>query len=237
VSEPTSSPGRTDGPAGAMRGEPGFRTPPEDFAAAAAAAPGHWLSVVDRHWIGGEEEIPPPWAVLGHWRSDEHGEIVEWQENSGYRASPDALGWAPPVSPVDAAVQRVATGYVSEQAFAMAVSEAEVAVCVDGEGRPALTEAPDGTTVVSVFPAAPQLDRDRLPAHRMMPVPALLDRLPEDCAVMFLSSSAPVAQIAEADTLRTGGVRLRRYAAEFGEGGGPETGGRPDPFMERSTSD
>ncbi|MEK8171950.1 hypothetical protein NKH77_29005 [Streptomyces sp. M19] len=51
--------------------------------------------MTDRHWIGDTDDEPPPvWAVLGRWRSDAHGEIVEWEENPDYRPSPAALGWA-----------------------------------------------------------------------------------------------------------------------------------------------
>ncbi|MEU2773561.1 type VII secretion system-associated protein [Streptomyces sp. NPDC007162] len=193
----------TGGPSGALRGEPGFRTPPDDFVAAARSAPNHWLSVIDRHWRGADDEAPPSWAVLGRWRSDEHGEIVEWDKNSEYRPSPDALGWARPSSPADAAVQLVATGYGPEESIVAAVAEAEVAVCVGDGGRPVVTEVPDGTVVVPVFSAAPGLQEDRLPAHRVMPVPELLDLLPQGCDVLFLSSSAPVAQILAASALRS----------------------------------
>lgn len=196
-------PGDTGGPSGALKGESGFRTPPEDFVAAARVAPNHWLSVIDRHWRGADGEAPPPWAVLGRWRSDEHGEIVEWQRNGEYRPSPDALGWARPVGAVDAAVQSVATGYASPDALVEALAAAELAVCVTADGRPAVTGAPDGTPVVPVFALAPDLAADRLPAHRVMPVPELLDLLPDGCEVLVLSSSAPVAQIVEASAVRS----------------------------------
>ncbi|WP_435241982.1 type VII secretion system-associated protein [Streptomyces cucumeris] len=129
-----------------LKGEPGFREPPEDFAAAAQVAPRHWLSVIDRHWEGEEGEPPPPWVILGRWRSEEHGEIVEWEENTEYRPSPDAYGWAGPVSPADAAVRLVATGYGSQELFALVLADAEVAVCIDDDGEPTVTEAPDGSS-------------------------------------------------------------------------------------------
>ena len=201
MSDTTPEPG-TNGFSGALRGEPGFRVPPEDFVAAARVAPDHWLSVVDRHWRAADGAEPPAWAVLGRWRSDDHGEIVEWQRNTAYRPSPDALGWARPVGPADAAAQSVATGYAPEESHVEALTEAELAVCVTEDGRPAVTEAPDGTPAVPVFSVAPELDAGRLPAHRVMPVTDLLERLPPECQVLFLSSSAPVAQIVEADALR-----------------------------------
>lgn len=198
-------------PAVVPRGHPAFREPPQEYVDAARLAPDHWLSVIDRHWNGAPGEAPPVWAVLGRWRSDADGELVEWEENPTYRPSPDAYGWDPPVSPADAAVRLVATGYDSEELLALALADAELAVCVDSEGALAVTEAPDGTPAVPVFSTAPELDQDRLPPHELMPVTALLDRLPEDREVLFLSSSAPVGQLVTADALRAGLAAVRDY--------------------------
>ncbi|MFJ8767840.1 type VII secretion system-associated protein [Streptomyces clavifer] len=191
-------------PATVARGMPDFPVPPEDIVAAARTAPDHWLSMTDRHWLGEtDEEPPPPWAVLGRWRSDVHGEIVEWETNPDYRPSPAALGWAPPVSDADAAVHLAATGYGPDADVTEALAEAGlVAVCVDGGGEPAWTRAPGGAHAVPVFPVPPQEPVDTLPAHVMMTLPDLLDRLPPGRDVMFLSSSAPAALLVPADDLR-----------------------------------
>ncbi|MFC4472746.1 type VII secretion system-associated protein [Streptomyces xiangluensis] len=215
----SDAPGVQGGPGAVLKGQEGFREPPEDFVRAAKVAPNHWLSVIDRHWSGDEDEPPPSWASLGRWRSDEQGEIVEWEVNTEYRPSPDAHGWARPVSPADAAVQLVATGYGSEELFALVLADAEVAVCVDEDGGPAVSEASDGTPVVVVFSTSPELDQDRLPPHEVMSVPDLLDRLPEGKEVLFVSSSAPVAQLVTASALRESKAALDRYEAE---GGGDE---------------
>ncbi|WP_455356474.1 type VII secretion system-associated protein [Streptomyces sp. SYSU K217416] len=206
--------GTQGGPSAVLKGQPGFREPPEDFVKAAKVAPDHWLSVIDRHWSGDENEPPPSWAVLGRWRSDANGEIVEWEVNTEYRPSPDAHGWASPVSPVDAAVQLVATGYASEDLFALMLADAEVAVCVDGNGGLAVTEAVDGTEAVPVFSASPVLEQDKLPPHEVMLVPDLLDRLPEGKEVLFLSSSAPVGQLVTANALLAAKAQLEGYAAQ-----------------------
>lgn len=210
------------GPGAVLKGQEGFREPPEDFVRAAKVAPNHWLSVVDRHWSGDEGEPPPSWASLGRWRSDEQGEIVEWEVNTEYRPSPDAYGWGRPVGPADAAVQLVATGYGSEDLLAMMLADAEVAVCVDEDGELAVSEASDGTPVVAVFSTSPELEEDRLPPHQVMSVPDLLDRMPEGKEVLFLSSSAPVAQLVTASALRESKAALDRYEAEGGEDEWPE---------------
>ncbi|WP_331752510.1 type VII secretion system-associated protein [Streptomyces chartreusis] len=206
--------GKQGGPDAVLKGEPGFREPPEDYVKAAKVAPNHWLSIIDRHWNGDEGEPPPGWAILGRWRSDEEGEIVEWEENTKYRPSPDAYGWARPVSLVDAAAQLVATGYGTQELFALVLADAEVAVCVDDEGELAVTETSDGTPAVPVFSASPDLDEDKLPPHEVMSVPDLLDQMPEGKEVLFLSSSAPVAQLVEVSVLRSSKADLERYEAE-----------------------
>ncbi|MGW4203180.1 type VII secretion system-associated protein [Streptomyces sp. NPDC004726] len=192
------------------RGHSRFREPPEPTVKAAKVAPNHLLSIIDRHWDGTEGEPPPPWAIMGRWRSDAHGEIVEWEENPRYRPSPDAYGWGPALSPADAAVRLVATRYESRKLLALVLADTELAVCVDAEGGLAEAETPDGLPVVPVFPDASSLDGKRLPPYELMTVPDLLDRLPDDRDVLFLSSSAPAAQILTADELRTGLADFQR---------------------------
>ncbi|MET9594334.1 type VII secretion system-associated protein [Streptomyces sp. NPDC006516] len=195
--------------------------PPEDIVAAARTAPDHWLSLTDRHWLGGTDGEPaPPWAVLGRWRSDADGEIVEWETNEDYRPSPAALGWARPVSDADAALHLAATGYGPDADVAEALAEAgEVAVCVDEDGEPTWTRAPGGAHAVPVFPVAGRAHPDRLPAHVVMALPVLLDRLPPGRDVMLLSPSAPAAVLVPADELRAEGDM--RAPQETAVGGTP----------------
>ncbi|MFE5923223.1 type VII secretion system-associated protein [Streptomyces sp. NPDC056468] len=219
--------GTQGGPGAVLKGQEGFWEPPEDYVRAAKVAPNHWLSVIDRHWHGDEGEPPPSWAVLGRWRRDQQGEIVEWEENAEYRPSPDAYGWAPPVSPVDAAVQLVVTGYASEELFTLMLADAEVAVCVDENGGLAVTDAPDGTAAVPIFSTSPELEEDKLPPHEVMSVPDLLERMPDCEEVLFLSASAPVGQLVTVSALRESKADLERYEAEGGDRGPLD--GRPEP--------
>jgi hypothetical protein len=223
------------GPSAVLKGDLGFREPPEDFVSAAKVAPNHWLSVIDRHWEAEEGESPPSWATLGRWRSDEQGEIVEWEENTEYRPSPDAYGWAGPVSTADAAVRLVATGYGSQELFAMALADSDVAVCVEEDGALTVTEAPEGTAAVPVFSPSPKLEDDKLPPHEVMLVPDLLDRMPEGKDVLFLSSSAPVGQLITVSELRSALADLDRYDLEPPEDPWPQplaAGDRPDLFTD-----
>ncbi|MGW8378541.1 type VII secretion system-associated protein [Streptomyces sp. ODS28] len=189
-------------PAVVYPGDPGFPPPPESIVEAAKVAPDHWLGVVDQNWQGEEGEEPPSWATLGRWRTDGNGEIVEWERNDEYRPSPERMGWPEPVGPADRAVQLAATGYGPEGEVARSLADAEIAVCVDDEGNPSVTETPEGVPAVAVFSAAPGMDMDELPPHRMMPMPALVERLRGQEQVLFLSSSAPVALLIDKDELR-----------------------------------
>ncbi|MDI6410959.1 type VII secretion system-associated protein [Streptomyces albus] len=203
-----------------QRGEEGFPEPPEDIVEAAKVAPDHWLNVVDQHWKPEDGQAPPMWARLGRWRSDEHGEIVEWEHNPEYRPSPERLGWPKPHGEVDAAVQRAATGYGPEIAVVEALAGTEVAVCVDEEGRPARSEAPNGTTAVAVFtPGAELPEGQEMPAHEVMHVDRLLDQLADGEEVLFLSSTAPVAHLVDPAELRDMGERKQPAAEGAAEGG------------------
>ncbi|MFJ4274312.1 type VII secretion system-associated protein [Streptomyces coelicoflavus] len=183
------------------RGEPGFREPPERYASAAKAAPDHWFTLVDRHWhVTGDEPVPH-WAVLGRWRSDDDGQIFEWEENFGYRPSPDAHGWGPPDSPADTAARLAATGYGERTHLLFALLEEDMAVCVHGEGELDVVELPDGTRAVPVFPI-PSPDEVEVPAHEVMSVTGLLERLSDGEEILFLSCSAPVSLLVLAAELR-----------------------------------
>ncbi|MEK8171951.1 hypothetical protein NKH77_29010 [Streptomyces sp. M19] len=121
------------------------------------------------------------------------------------------------MSDADAAAQLAATGYGPPEAVADALLDAgEVAVCVGEDGRPVLTETPEGTRAVSVFTASPRLDADRLPPHVMMPVPELLDQVPRERDLVFLSSSAPVALLVPVDGLRASGDGAARGTSSHG---------------------
>ncbi|OON76207.1 type VII secretion system-associated protein [Streptomyces tsukubensis] len=198
-------------------GEPGFPPPPEGMVEAAKLAPDHWLNVVDQAWRSPEGEEPPSWAMLGRWRSDETGEIVEWEWNPDYRPSPERMGWNDPVGPADAACQLAATGYGPEDDVARALVGAEIAVCLDDEGKPSVTETPDGVSAVAVFANAPDLDADQLPPHEMMRVRDLLEKLRAEEEVLFLSSSAPVALLIEKSALR----RFQNDGSDNGRVQGP----------------
>ncbi|MFD8383039.1 type VII secretion system-associated protein [Streptomyces sp. NPDC059679] len=171
--------------------------PPEDFVKAAKAAPNHWLYLTDPTWRG--EAPPPEFAVVGQWRSDENGEIVEWQANEDYVPSPGARGWPEPTDDVDRAVQLATTGYGPADDVTAALSKAELAMLVTADGRPVSASGNDGTAVVPVYTSARYLHRTGLGFERVR-INDVLDRIPEGHNVC-VNSSAPVSMVLIKDKL------------------------------------
>jgi hypothetical protein len=174
---------------------------PDEIREAARLAPDHWLGMVDPTWSG--DGAPPPWAIVGQWRSGLDGEIVEWQENPEYRPSPKALDWPDPLDDVDAAVQLAATGYGPAEHVTTALAALpELAVFVTPDGAPLAATAPDEkTAVIPAFTSPAYLHMSGRLAFKVMKVADLVDQLPED-HVIYLNPSAPVSMTVETDVLK-----------------------------------
>lgn len=180
----------------------GLRDAPEippDLLEAAKRAPDHWLGMVDPNWSG--DGSPPSWAVMGEWRSDTTGEIVQWRENEEYRPSPSARGWPPPTDEVDEAIQLAVTGYGPAEDVTRRLKGAEVAVPVDPDGRPLLASTPDGIPVIPVHTSPAQLDALGRLAYDAVPVALLLDLLESDQRLLVNPSGA-ASLLLETDALR-----------------------------------
>ncbi|MFD3795940.1 type VII secretion system-associated protein [Streptomyces californicus] len=200
VGTDTETGGRTDSGGGAWAGEAGAAMPPvpDDIRAAARTAPEHWLGTVDPAWRG--EGEPPLWAVIGQWRSDADGEIVEWQRNEHYRPSPGMLGWPEPTDDVDAAMQLAATGYGPVENVALAAVAAELAVLTAPDGGAVSACTPEGDAVVPVFTSPEHLKRAGALAHRVLPLAEAFALVPEG-QDLYLNPTGPVALRLSADDL------------------------------------
>ncbi|CAM5309354.1 type VII secretion system-associated protein [Streptomyces atroolivaceus] len=197
--------------------------PPEEFLQAARLAPDHWLYLPDPAWQG--EGPPPEWAVVGQWRSDSEGEIVEWEDNEDYRPSPEAMGWPEPADDVDRAVQLATTGYGPAEDVTAALARAEVAVLVTAGGEPVSASAPDGTAVVPVYTSPRYLQAAGRLGFERLPVADLIARIPPDHG-LCINSSAQVSMVLGADGL----AQVLREAA--GEAGGEAGAHRGTPATE-----
>ncbi|MEV7789250.1 type VII secretion system-associated protein [Streptomyces sp. NPDC088106] len=173
---------------------------PDDIREAGRLAPDHWLGVVDPMWSG--EGKPPEWAMTGRWRSGLDGEIVEWEENPGYRPSPRALGWPEPEDEVDRAVQLASTGYGPGEAVPAALVGREVAVLTAPGGHgPVSASAADGTPVVPVFTSSVFLHTAGRFAFELVGARDLVARVPEGHA-LYLNPSAVVSMLLDPDAVR-----------------------------------
>jgi hypothetical protein len=187
---------------GEAEGADGGEMPPvPDYVREAArVAPDHWFGMIDPTWSG--EGVPPQWAMVGQWRSDLDGEIVEWRDNEEYRPSPKALDWPDPTDPVDAAVQLAATGYGPAEDITRSLADAEVAVYMGPGGVLLSAVAPDDDTpVVPVFTAPEHLHAAGRLSFRTMRMPELLARLPGGHRI-YLNPSGAVSMTVESTALR-----------------------------------
>ncbi|MCX4765873.1 type VII secretion system-associated protein [Streptomyces sp. NBC_01275] len=173
--------------------------PPEEFVKAAKLLPDHWLYYVDPTWRG--EGQPPEWAVVGQWRTDLDGEIIEWQDNEAYKPSPDAHGWPEPLDVIDAAIQLATTGYAPAETVTRELATAELAVLVALDGTPVSAAKPDGTAVILAFSSPAFLHRYGELSFELIKTPDLLDRLPADHS-LCVNPSATVSMVVDTDALR-----------------------------------
>ncbi|MFE7972502.1 type VII secretion system-associated protein [Streptomyces shenzhenensis] len=177
---------------------PAFRDappePPEEVVEAARLAPDHWISAVDPGWHG--EGVPPDFAVAGRWRSGPGGEIEEWEDNDGYRPSPETLGWPEPTDAVDAALQLAVTGYGPPEDVADALAAAELAVLTLPDGSPVTATAADGTPVVPVFSSTVHLGLVGGFAFARRTTRDLLPQLPPGHR-LYVNPSSPAGAVLE----------------------------------------
>jgi hypothetical protein len=175
--------------------------PPVQVVEAARMAPDHYIGFYDSTWSG--EGQPPDWTSSGQWRTDENGIIVDWEENEDYRPSPRALGWLEPIGAIDAAVQLAATGYGPAEAVLEAFRDAELAVYLEPGGELSISVvSEEGGRAVAVTSAETEHDKEQVGEYEVVAVPELLERIPKDCDLLFLSPSSPVSMVVESADLR-----------------------------------
>ncbi|MGW0812775.1 type VII secretion system-associated protein [Streptomyces viridiviolaceus] len=194
---------------------------PESVREAAAAAPDHWFGVVDPAWRG--EGTPPAWAVVGQYRSDADGEVVEWRYNDDYRLSPSASGWPDPTDPVDEAIQLAATGYGSRDEVFRLLGDAEVGVLLAPGGSPVEACSPDGNPVVPVFTSDLQLRSGGRYAARTVPVRDLVREL-RDGTHLYVNPAGAVSMTVAPGELVTETAADQPAEAPPGEPGAPARG-------------
>ncbi|MEU3516878.1 type VII secretion system-associated protein [Streptomyces sp. NPDC006654] len=185
---------------------------PPEIREAALLAPGSWLGLMDPAWSG--EGDPPPWAMVGQWRSGPNGEVDEWLANPDHRPSPHSLGWPEPTDDIDRAVQLAATGYgPGDDVTVLLAAAEEVAVLTRFDGAPVSATASDGTPVVPLYTSPAQLELAGRFGYEVMSVRHLTRLLPEGHG-LYLNASGPVSMTVEPDALRAALDRMAAADAE-----------------------
>ena len=119
---------------------------PADLRARARQTPNGWLYVVDPAMEGAADV--PGIAIAGAYRVDENGEIAgEFIPNPEYQPSPLALGIAPPVNPLEAALQAVIVGQGDNDGVHAALVESTVYVLSEPDRPVVGLEQEDGEVV------------------------------------------------------------------------------------------
>jgi SseB protein N-terminal domain len=146
----------------------------------ARQSPNSWIYSVDGAYDA--DGVVPPYAVIGAWPVNEHGELGTFTANDNYRPSPAALHLDLPTEAVDAALQLAATGHGSDSDVLAALAEASIYLPVNAEGELVAYRQDDGAESVAIF-----TDPSKAPATAVQLLAAdiysLIGVLPKDTSV------------------------------------------------------
>lgn len=127
-------------------------TPPvtEALRAEARANPGTWVYEIDPAFD--EAGRVPPEGIVGAWRADENGELIEeFTPNPRYVPSPLARGWAEPATKLERVLQLVLAGHAPSEQLEREFASAEVVVFSRPGGGIFLAPAQDGGRLTYAF--------------------------------------------------------------------------------------
>jgi hypothetical protein len=155
--------------------------------------------MVDPEWQ--QDGMPPEWAVLGEWQSDESGEVGDYRPNPAYRPSARVLGWPEPTDPVDAAAQRAATGYGSVAEVFAVLAEAEITVVRGPDGGPLRAAGLDGAPVILSFTSPAHEFMSAALRHDTVPAQELARSLRGSGALLMVNAGAAAPLLVPVDRL------------------------------------
>lgn len=158
----------------------------------------NWLVLLDPKWRpGGQDEQPPPNAVVGGWMLDADDKPGPFQPNPNYVPGDDET----PTDPIDALLRLVMRGENVGDQLLPTVRDGVVEIAVDEEDQPLVSPAPDG--VLCVLVATAPVQRSLSTLERWWPVVGA--RLPEvvpDGVDILLNPDGPAPFRLSADALR-----------------------------------
>lgn len=196
-----------------------------------------WVFLTDPGWqAAGENDEPPPEAVVGGW-------FIEADGTKGYfRPNPDYAPSAPdlPTDPVDAVLQLVVHGDADGDQLLEATKEIILGVAVDEEGFALVAPAPDDVPSVLATTAPRHRERVNAPQWREVTIEELAVALPKDGVDVLLNPGAPASMRILAEVLKDFvGVHEDMAAGDSGESAEtPATGEETDaiPVMSEGLS-
>lgn len=178
-------------------------TPPltDALRAEARANPGAWVYAIDPEFAGAGGV--PPQGIVGAWRSDENGELVEeFTPNPRYVPSPLARGWAVPATKLERVLQLVLAGHAPGAQLEQEFAAADIVVFSRPEGGIFVAPAQDGGRLAYAFTDVEKATAAGHSEHDVLSGIQLAEALPGDVRIALNPGSAVSAIIDPADLLR-----------------------------------
>lgn len=178
-------------------------TPPvtDALRAEARANPGAWVYAIDPGFDG-QTEVPPQ-GIVGAWRADEKGELTDdFTPNPRYLPTPQARGWAEPLSKLERVLQLVLSGYLPEPQLVQEFASAEVFVFDGPDGALFLAPAQDAGRLVYAYTDAQKAAASGYADHRAVAGSDLAAAIPGDARIALNPGSAVSAIIRPAEVPR-----------------------------------
>jgi hypothetical protein len=157
----------------------------------------NWAILPDPYWEPkGDDDMPPPEAMVGGWLLDENGNAGPFQPNPDYMPRDDTS----PTDPADAVMRLIVEGQATIDDLIPVVQDAIVELAVTEDGYPLVGPAPDKSPCVAVATAAVHRKRVGGDNWAELTFPELVDVLPADTDIL-LNPGAPAATLLIASTL------------------------------------
>ena len=171
----------------------------DDMRRAARRQPGSWLYVVDPAFDPAGEV--PPEGIVGAYPVDDAGDLgEEFTKNPRYRPTPLALRLPEPTDPLDALVQRAATGWAAESALVDELAGSSLWLLAGPSGEIFVVDDDGDRRSVWVFTSPVHAERPA-PGHALQQLSArqVLEAIPEGVDLVVNPGAAASVRIPFSD--------------------------------------
>jgi hypothetical protein len=157
--------------------------------AEARANPGSWIYAIDPGFDG-QADVPPQ-GIVGAWQADADGGLNgPFTPNPRYLPTPQARGWAEPVTVLERVLQLVLSGYLPETELAREFASSEVFIFSRPDEGIFLAPAQDGGQLVYAYTDAAKAADSGHPEHRPITGSELAAAVPEAVRIAINAGSA-----------------------------------------------